>query len=411
MRVPVAVVCLLFVASAAPFPASGDESLDALAESHQWFSLRRAIEHRTAPPYIRGLVAAAFNDASGAEKYLRAALDRGLDADHAYAAHQALFEMYVRNGHYPKAVVEAKQTWRFRPPGDSEKNMMAQTGRMPEMTVASRKPGSATYTLWDDVILLLPVTINGGSANFILDTDSNISVISRSEATRLGLVEEQGSLDVSGINGESAPGAQLTIAKTLTIGGTTLHKVPFMILRDDQYPFVEMPEGRRGVIGLPVLLALRTIHWSRAGRVDFGSPSHGPVAGATPLAFNGMDPIAEIEIEAHQLPVVFDTGNDQTMGWPKLATDYPELLKDSKKATDEVLGYSGAGKFETAVVPSLRWTIGGVPTVLKDAAVYTQSSAPAHWYYGRLGADLLSQASEVTIDFQRMELHLRRDSR
>jgi hypothetical protein len=178
---------VLILAALGALAGPGDGDLKRLADEHDWFGLRRAIQHGTTPPFFRGLVAAAFNDVAGAEKYLGAAIAGGLDHDKLYAAHQALAEAYFRNGRYQKGVAEGRQTWALRAPSDSERHLMTSMEKLPDITVSSRRPGPTTYSTWDDVEILAPVTINGKAGDFILDTDSNISVISESEAKRLEL--------------------------------------------------------------------------------------------------------------------------------------------------------------------------------------------------------------------------------
>jgi hypothetical protein len=179
-----------------------------------------------------------------------------------------------------------------------------------------------------------------------------------------------------------------------------------MIGRDDQYPFAELPEGKRGVIGLPVLLALQTIRLNREKRLETSIASPRRDSGGAALALDAVDLVAEVEIEGHRVAVVFDSGEDESAGLARLATDFPELLKNSRKGTDTVSGFSGKGSFESEIVPALRWKIGGFSGVSRDTAIYMKNGPGNKRYYARLGADLLSEASEVTIDFQRMRLLL-----
>jgi hypothetical protein len=60
-----------------------------------------------------------------------------------------------------------------------------------------------------------------------------------------------------------------------------------------------------------------------------------------------------VEIEGHRVAVVFDSGSDQSSGWARLGTDFPDLLKNARKGTDAVSGFSGDGSFESAIVPAL----------------------------------------------------------
>jgi hypothetical protein len=383
------------------FSAIAADGWKPLADAHEWFILRRAISDPSAPAFYRGLTAAAFNNLPEAERYLRTP---GLGPEHADAAHQALFETYIRNGLYPKAAAEWRESWRLTPPKEGQKEKVALLENLPTMIVASRKPASIAYSIWDDAMVMVPTTVNGRDGQFVLDTDSNFSTVCDSEAKRLGLTPVDGSMELTGINGRSEAGAQFAVAKTLKIGAVELHNVSFIVARDDQYPFADLPEGSRAILGLPVLLALRTIHWNREKRLDIGFPSPGHVGGAASLAFDGVDPIAEIEIAGHRVPVVFDTGDEESVAWERFALEFPSTLEGSKPGSEEFNGYSGKGAFESALVPSLQWKIGEFTTSYENAPVFTATIPATRRYYGRLGNDLLMKASEVTIDFESMQL-------
>jgi hypothetical protein len=91
--------------------------------------------------------------------------------------------------------------------------------------------------------LVIPVVVDGQAAHYSVSTDGK-SLLSESEARRLG-------------------GAT---AQRLKIGNVELKNVTFQIVRAD-----EAPSG--GVIGLPVLAALKTVRWKADGTFEAGFPS------------------------------------------------------------------------------------------------------------------------------------------
>jgi hypothetical protein len=92
-----------------------------------------------------------------------------------------------------------------------------------------------------------------------LDSGANISTISESEARRLGLKIESASdsAPLTGIIGGFS--YKLATLNRLEIGGATLRNVAFLVVGDDHLPFTELPKGQQAILGISVLLGLRTM--------------------------------------------------------------------------------------------------------------------------------------------------------
>ena len=398
---------IVLLAAAGRAADGGEASLQRLVDAHDWFGLRSAMPRRDTAAFYRGVAAAAFQDLPAAERYLRAAIASGLDRERLYSAHHTLAEIYLRNGLYAKSVAEGRATWESRPPSASEKSLLALMVNLADQTVARRQAASVRYSTWEGGEIAAPVIINGKQASYALDSDSNLQVICDSEAKRLGLEEVKGDLAILGVTGTAAPGARMAVARSFVIGNTELRNVAFVVLRDDQEPFAGLSGDSRGVIGLPVLLAVGTFRWNREKRLDIGFPSPRRAANGVELGFDGSDPIAAVEIEGHPFSVLLDTGNEKSAGWARLGQEFPELLRNAKKGTEDLLGYSGLGSIEAMIVPELRWKIGTFAVTERDTPVFLQTIPTAGRYYGRLGIDLLQLAREVTLDFRAMRLTLR----
>jgi len=76
------------------------------------------------------------------------------------------------------------------------------------------------------------------------------------------------------------------------------------------------------------------------------------------------------------------------------------------KGVKRVTQVGGARDHELTVLPELALRVGGFETMLKPANVFSRPVGDDR-RHGNLGMDLLSQASEVTIDFRTMSLTLR----
>ena len=165
-------------------------------------------------------------------------------------ARDLLIHMYMRAAQYSKAVATMKEQIAARvgrPATEGDRASIALLGQLPDMAVTARGASQLKYEMRGDN-LSVPISINDISANFVLDTDANMSTLSESEAKRLGMSILDGAVALVGVTGEAKPGARMAVAKDFVIGKFHFKNVAFFILRDDQEPVVEFPAGKRGII-------------------------------------------------------------------------------------------------------------------------------------------------------------------
>lgn len=246
----------------ANLPSSDEQpDLPSLYDKHEWFQLRDAVQGTRASAFYRGAVATAFNDEREAEKHLQQVIRAAPKSEQAFNARGLLTEMHFRSGRYRHALALVNQMLVLKPDSANWKNtrsLLAALSESPEQSVARRGVSQVRYRR-EDGNMLIPVLVNGKSANFILDDGSNISTISESEAKRLGLTIHEFGGKASGASGQVQ--VRRTLGETLTSGDFRLRHVAFLVVSDDQEPFAGLPSGERGIIGLPVLLAFSTLRW------------------------------------------------------------------------------------------------------------------------------------------------------
>jgi hypothetical protein len=213
-----------------------------------------------------------------------------------------------------------------------------------------------------------------------------------------------GSTDVNG----SRVLFRIALAKTLSVGGIVLNNVAFLVTSNQQPPFADMEPGERGLIGLPVLLALKSVKWSREGTFEADrSPKPENITAAN-LCFDDLMLITAATFKQHQLPFVLDTGAVTTDLWPKFAGVAGELIRKSgSHEARAVTGMGGEQTFEAISIPKVILRVGGEAVVLQPAHVLqVQQRSIGEWFYGNLGIDLLGQAKTVSFDFRTMRLSL-----
>jgi predicted aspartyl protease len=292
-------------------------------------------------------------------------------------------------------------------PRDDLRNMRALFGTAPNMRV---RPGASSFACTvTDTGVRLPVIVNDRRVDWLVDTGANVSIISDAEARRLGFEVRES----AGRAGDSAGGSidvRLAIASQVLIGSTRFEDVAFLVTSSDRMPWLELPAGRQGILGLPLLIALDRLRWTGAGLCHTGSAagSKPQVTGGPNLRYNRLHVIGTVELEGRTTEFVLDTGNQAgTQLWERFARDFESMVKDrGRKDTARVTQMGGTSVHEVVTIPKVQLKIGDKMTTLEKANVFSRPVGDQR-FHGLLGMDVLSQSDDVTIDFRAMTLILR----
>jgi predicted aspartyl protease len=395
---------------AAAFATDQSVDLKSLYEGHHWFQLRDAIANVKAPELYQGAVAAAFDQRDLAVARLQHVITSAPQSSEAVEARELLLHLYMRASQYSKAVSMMKEQIAARvgkPATDGDRASLALLSQLPDMSVLARGKSTLHYEM-RGANLGIPVSINDKPANFLLDTDANLSAISESEANRLGMSILDGAVKLVGVTGDATGGARMAVAKDFVVGNFHFKNMAFFVVRDDQEPFVDFPAGERGIIGIPVILALETLRWRRDGTIEIGFASSARNLARANICFDNEDPVTQVAFTQRKLEFVLDTGAEDSELWPPFAKDFASLLGQAgKKDSKTLIGFEGNQDFDVVTLPEVRLALGGFADLLRPAPVLTKSTvALSNFYYGRAGMDLLNQAQSATIDFHALTLTL-----
>lgn len=375
-------------------------------EGNRMFDLRTYVEEAAAAPlFYRGALAAAANQIDTAVRDLRAVINLAPQSEEAYEAHDLLGNLFFRNGMYQDGFAEIKAALEVHPDAGDAKSMLplaTALNVLPAMSVASLQP---TKLQIEPKSIFLPLKLDGHDAEFFFDTGASISVIGASEAKELGL----SSKDVEGMMGDASgkgvTGLHLALAKDLTIGGLHLQNVPFLVLSDTGEPWNTLPVKRRGIIGLPILLAMRTIRWSPTGWFEFGFSGAALNLVTCNTLFHNSNPVIDVQVDGKHLDFTLDTGAVSTDLNPAFAKALPALVKTGAPEKQTIEGLGGSSEGQSVLLPSVTLHIGSGSAVLKPAHVFTEHGNGT-WAAGNLGMDILGQVSAFTLDFSAMTLRL-----
>jgi predicted aspartyl protease len=241
----------------------------------------------------------------------------------------------------------------------------------------------------------------------MVDSGANISTFSESEAKRLGMT-----LHGTTASGYDATGGDVAcrtaVADRIEVGGVQLRNAAFLVIGDDQQVFADTAQDQRGIIGLPILLALRTVRYRRDGTFEVGVQLTRDGIPTPNLCFEGGDMVSQAEFGRRTITGLVDTGADTTRLWPSFARDFARTVDPFRtNGSTEVGGVERSVQLESIQVPDIALRVGGAAVVLRPASVLLKQTTDAsQWHHGNLGLDLLNQARVVTIDFTAMTLAL-----
>lgn len=166
-----------------------------------------------------------------------------------------------------------------------------------------------------------------------------------------------------------------------------------------------MPAGRRGLIGIPIILGLRTLRWSQDGAVEIAMKSAPANPIGSNLFFDEDHLVVAGNLGERSILATLDTGAQTTDLYEAFAKEFATLTAAGKKDSTEVRGVGHTESFDSITLPELKLRLGGLDVVLRPAHVLLKQIG-AKCCVGNFGMDLLKQGSAFKIDLGAMRLDL-----
>lgn len=252
----------------------------------------------------------------------------------------------------------------------------------------------------------IDVAVNGTAQEAVFDTGANLSVLSAETARRLGVRLLDGASSVgNGVQG-IVP-IRVGIADRMTIAGTILRNVPFLIIDDAQLTF-PVPGGYdiKAIVGLPVMRALGRMRVEQAGRlVLLGQAEAQPAA--PNMAASGNDVFVTVAVDGSEVAMHLDSGANQSSLSALYARAHPEAVAALARRTAGMASAGGARLASVATWPDAPLALAGRTLVLPSLEIGLPSTeGPAPRFLGVLGSDVLRRFESYTLDFHAMRLDL-----
>jgi hypothetical protein len=377
-----------------------------LYENHRWFDLRDELEKTSGAAFYRGAAASAFGEHDLCRGEFDSILQSG-GANEAWEACELLSWMYMREGKFQQALLYASKMGASQSGSNRRQglyDLLSHLGQYPEQCKLQHGFSILPYEVVDGN-MFIPVQANGRHANFMIDSGASLSLVTESEAQRLGFRmsgSSRNTIQIYGATGALAD-IRLAVADDLWVAKCHLKHVTFAVLQDDQFDF---PAGYKGALGLPVLLALETLRWDPKGNIEISFPSPAGRAKAN-ICFDNGDLIVETRFRDRNLNMVLDTGSGATVLWLPFTRECPQVINEAqRKGLSRIYGISGEEVIEHLAIDNFHLRIGNHDALLDSVNVLMKRTTPnSDWFAGRLGFDLM-QADCVTLDFKSMTLAL-----
>lgn len=352
--------------------------------------------------------------ASGSQELARERLtafagDPQFDSGIRDKALTALIYLEMRQGRYGEALGWVDAGLREYPSDSGLTNLAAllrPLSEWPAQKVIGVLPSHSTYSMHDGN-LFLPVRAGVHEGRFLLDTGANFSLISADEATRIGLHLPQ--TDPARIGDSSGQGVavRVAVADRFEMAGLSLENVVFLVIDDTQPPFSSLPLGQRGVIGLPVIVAMNRFAWDDAGGFSTLPPAPGHPQCVANLRYAGMNVVASARLSGVDLDLFVDTGATHTVALPNLATKLSPEQANAPTHLRTMTGVGGSSQVEATWLDALKPGIDGVPLDIGPIELLRKSPLRELEPYDLwLGMDVLQKPRRVRFDFQCMRIEI-----
>ncbi len=391
-------VCLLAVAAV---QASGPGELDNLYQTNEWFRFRDAVASPDTPAFYRGLAAAAFYDLPAALEILGPIAKSAPEPLQQFEAAMVVQRLYMMEGRRREAEtgIPRSMPWiasSARQALEHFRRELALFGHFPDQAVATRQYSRVPYASDGGRDIIISASVNGRQAEFYLDTGSTECFISEKEARRLGLQIEPAELTVEGYGAhQKGTTTGVALAAELSVGEFRLRNVAFLVGKDDDDP---------AILGLPVLLAFRTIRWNADFTLEIGFGPQPRDVRAANLCFADGQLVTQVGFGKEKISMLLDTGADQTVLFPRFSAQFASFLKAWGKVQPYTIT-EGEEDPAATMLDEVRLRVGGAEReVRRVPALARNGTDTGAWSYGNLGLDYLVGARSVTLDFQAMRL-------
>lgn len=253
-------------------------------------------------------------------------------------------------------------------------------------------------------LVVTELEVNGVKGEWVLDTGSNYSIVSKSFAEKLGLKALPGYAQTGSGSTGLENRLQAAVIASMQVGGATLKNVVVLIFNDRNLN-IQLPKRSyqiNAMLGYPVFQAMGIITFTRSGEFEAGAAADRGGT-ATPMYMRRLTPVADFVTNGVALPFTLDTGGLNTQFSVRYYDRFKKKNLGWKEGVEEFAGAGGNMRRRICMQPVLRLGIGDKTAVLKDASISpVKMHSGLDQLYGNVGLDVFRQFESFTFDFADM---------
>lgn len=250
--------------------------------------------------------------------------------------------------------------------------------------------------------VIMRVSGNGQSEDFVFDTGAMFSTISESCAVRLGIRILQSAVNV-GTSINSKVQSKIGVADKLQIGELLLENVAFLVLPDEMLTFPQVNYAIHGIIGFPIMYMMKEISIQQDEILTVSvRPKKRDLRN---LFLDGLSPIVQFEVEGDTVLFKMDTGANTSDFSEKYFSTHKDIIL--AKGTPRIAKRGGGGGIieqEVYDLENVRLKIGGQEFTIPTITVLPDKFSFFENYDGNLGQDVLMYFNKFILNFEDMYL-------
>lgn len=242
----------------------------------------------------------------------------------------------------------------------------------------------------------LEVTTQTDTINFIFDTGANLSTVTETTARLLNMEMMEGSIEVGAITGNVIQ-SKLAVCPSFNLGGITVKNAVFLVFPDTALAFPQINYQINGIIGFPVIEALREIQITKSDQ--FIVPLKPSKSSFQNLALDFLTPIIQLNEEYY----TFDSGADRTQLYEKYYEKNKSKIDENHVKIDISYGGAGGAIISKGFYISFSPEINGRKVELDSVVLFAGNpKETSKEFYGNIGQDLIKKFDKMTINFEGM---------
>lgn len=242
----------------------------------------------------------------------------------------------------------------------------------------------------------LETTVNNNALAFVFDTGANLSTTSLSVAKGFRMKIIPGAIEVGAITGNKVV-AQLAVCDELKLGTIAFHHVIFLVLPDEALSFPQINYKINGILGFPVIEALKELRITQSGDIIVPLEQSQRVKNSN-MALSRLTPLMLVDDKHFS----FDTGANKTLLYQRYYKENQDYIDKNYQLRKVNLGGAGGKKELDGYTINYTFNLGGKSVELSNINLLKEKIESNETVYGNMGQDLIQQFDMMIINFNKM---------